>query len=362
MEKVESQLGKMSIDVIIEKTILASVLDNGFWHRWIVHGIDEDFVKENKSKMINVKGWTGALENRALNHEKLGKKFELAGDNQQAEFHYRKAGIYLNLAQWVFPTAKGVRAEWYQRCIEQFYRADRVSKDDIKYCTLRIDSNNYEGRIRVPKGDIYGVVILVTPTDSTKEEFYLYEQDFAEEGFVVITFDGAGQGETLLMNGHKADFESWEQFMKGVVEFAHNEFPSLAINLWGTSSGGAWAMEGSKHPLVSKIVTVSPPTKYTSTVKLPDYFKERMSNMLVDFEVGHLPTFEDVTGISNILVFHGGKDLLISEPDLINAYNHFQPEKRFITYEEEGHCCNFKLGEIRHRSAEWFKGADINDI
>ena len=153
---MKNSLTGMSTETIIEKTILASVMDTGFWHRWMVHGIDEDFVKENKSKMINVKGWTGALETRALHHEKLAKEFDLAGDNQQAEFHYRKAGIYLNLAQWVFPTAEGVRAEWYKRCVEQFYSADRVSKDDITYHTLTIEGKDYEGRIRVPEGKHMG--------------------------------------------------------------------------------------------------------------------------------------------------------------------------------------------------------------
>nr|WP_106779509.1 alpha/beta hydrolase [Lysinibacillus timonensis] len=361
MGKVESN-SKLTTDVIIEKTILASVLDNGFWDRWIVHGIEEKFINENKSKMINLEGWIKTLESKALEHYDTAKEYDIKSDTNMAEYHYRKAGIYYNLIQWVFPLPSGSRVEWYRRCLEQFYYADKVSKDEITYHTLAINNKDYEGRIRIPARQVYGVVLLITPTDCTKEEFYLYEKDFAEEGFVVVSFDGAGQGETLLINGHKADFESWNHFMKGIVEYTHNEFPNLNINLFGTSSGGAWAIEGSKHPLVSKIVTVSPPTKYTSAVKLPDYFKERISNMLVDFEVGHLPSFEEVSNINNILVFHGGKDLLISEEDLVNAYNQFKQEKRFITYEDEGHCCNYKLHEIRQRSAEWFKGVNINDV
>lgn len=47
---------KMPTDVAIEKTIFASVMDNGFWHRWMIHGIDEGFILESKSKMITLKG------------------------------------------------------------------------------------------------------------------------------------------------------------------------------------------------------------------------------------------------------------------------------------------------------------------
>ncbi|WP_138420406.1 alpha/beta hydrolase [Aquibacillus sediminis] len=362
MEKLQNKLRKMPTNEIIDKTIFASVMDNGFWHRWIAHGVDETFINSSKSKMVNVKGWTEILSNKAMEHSNLAKGFEKSGDAQLAEYHYGKAGIYYNLAQWVFPEPNQDRLEWYNRCLEQFNLADNVSEDKVSRHTLTIEGKKYGGRIRIPKGEKLGVVILVMPTDSTKEEFHLYEQDFAKEGYVVVSFDGTGQGETLLVNGHKADLESWEDFIKGIVEFAASKFSDLPINLFGTSSGGAWAIEGSRHPYVSKVVTVSPPPKYATNIKLPDYFRERMSNMLVDFEKGHLPSFDDVSEIKDIVVFHGGKDLLINGKELVELYDQFSSEKRFITYDEEGHCCNFKLGEIRHRSAEWFKGGDIYDI
>ncbi|BDH60733.1 hypothetical protein MTP04_08630 [Lysinibacillus sp. PLM2] len=360
--KMENQTIKISTDVLIEKTILASVLDNGFWHRWIVHGIDKEFIEENKSKMINLKGWTETLAVRASDYLNMAQKCLETGDSLQAEKNYRKAGIYYNLIQWVFPESNEQRTEWYQRCIEQFSIADQVSKDKIFRHTLNINGKKYGGRIRVPNGDIAGIVILIIPIDSTKEELYLYEEDFSKSGFIVISFDGPGQGETLHIHRQKADFDSWESFTNGVIEYANTNFPNLPINLFGTSSGGAWAIEASKHPLVAKTISVSPPTKYQSDIRLPDYFKERMNNMLENFEKGFLPQFENVEKVGSILVFHGGKDLLVNEEELIELFNRFATEKRFITYKDEGHCCNFKLEEIRYRASEWFKGRNIHDI
>ncbi|WP_284036405.1 alpha/beta hydrolase [Neobacillus sp. 114] len=362
MNKSQKPLKKMSTEVIIEKTIFASVMNNGFWNRWIAHGIDEDFIKESKPKMISLDGWTGTLANKAQEYSNRAKSLVESNDFLQAEQNYRKAGLYYNLASWVYPEPNGARAKWYKQCLEQFDLADHVSEDKITRHTLTFNDKQYGGRVRIPNGSIAGVVILVIPGDSTKEEFCTYEQDFAREGFIVINFDGTGQGETFLLHGHKADFESWDQFTKGLIEFTATNFPNLSINLFGTSSGGAWAMEASKHPLVSKIVTVSPPTKYVSTIKLPDYFRVRMGNVLVDSDIGHMPSFDNVSEIDNILVFHGGKDLLIDGDELMEVYNRFGQEKRFITYEDEGHCCDFKLGEIRSRSAEWFRGVNINEI
>lgn len=362
MEMSPKNLRNMPTNEIIEKTILASIMNNGFWHRWIAHGIEGEFIESNKSNMINVTGWTETLSRRALEHSKLAKGLEDLDASYRAEYHYYKAGIYYNLAQWVFPAPNKDRMEWYERCLEQFDLADQVSVDNISRLTLTIEDKIYGGRLRVPKGELSGVVILVIPTDSTKEEFYLYEQDFAKEGFVVISFDGSGQGETLLLHGHKADMESWEQFTNGVVEFSNANFPDLPINLFGTSSGGAWAIEASRNPLVSKASVVSPPPSFINNIRLPDYFRERMGNMLVDFEKGNLPTFDNAEEIDNILMFHGGNDLLVNEEELIELFDRFSPQKRFITYENEDHCCNYKLDEIRHRSSKWFKGVDLNAI
>ncbi|MFC7686966.1 serine aminopeptidase domain-containing protein [Ureibacillus sp. GCM10028918] len=362
MVNTNNQYSKMSTDVVIEKTIFASVMDNGFWHRWIVHGIDEEFIKENKSKMISLKGWTETLAGKALEYTKVAGRFEERNDFFQAEHNYRKAAIYYNLAQWVFPEPSRERIDWYKRCVKQTHLADQVSEDTINHHTLSICGKKYVGRVRIPKGTLLGLVILVIPIDSTKEEFFLYEQDFAKKGFVVISFDGTGQGETLLIHGHKADIKSFEQFTQGIIEFAYQNFPDLSINLFGTSSGGAWAIEASKNSLVSKTAVVSPPPKSKSTIKLPDYFIVRMSNMLVDIKEDCLPLFETVEEIDNILMFHGGKDLLVNKDELLELFNRFAQEKRFLTYDEEGHCCNFKLPEIRRRVSEWFKGGNIHDI
>ena len=176
----------------------------------------------------------------------------------------------------------------------------------------------------------------------------------------MLSFDGPGQGETLLKNKHKADTSTWTSFLKGIIEFASFRFSKQPIYLFGTSSGGAWALEGGKHPLVSKIVAVSPAPKHE--IQMPDFFRERMSNMLEKFENGFLPELTELQKISNVLFFHGGQDVMVNEMDLLKLYDQISKEKRFITYKNEGHCCNYKLPELRQRTIKWLKGENINGI
>jgi dienelactone hydrolase len=362
MGKTQKQFNRLSTEVIIQKTIFASVMNNGFWHRWIAHGLDEDFIASNRAKMTTLEAWTEKLSNKALEHIKIAKGFNYSGDLLQAEHHFRKAGIYYNLAQWVYPNPVGARVDWYKLCLQQFKIADSLLEDDISYPTITFEGKKYSGRVRKPKGESAGVVIIVPPIDSTKEELFTYEQDFAKEGFVVISFDGTGQGETLILNGHKGKKGSWMKLVGAVIDFASSMFPNLSINLFGTSSGGSWATEGSRHPLVAKTVVVSPAPSDDVKVALPDYFQERLFNIMEDLNEVCLPSLDDVKEIDNVLMFHGGKDVMVRGEDLLELFSRFSPEKRFITYEEEGHCCNFKLPEIRQRASKWFKGMDINEI
>ncbi|WEG12469.1 alpha/beta hydrolase [Pullulanibacillus sp. KACC 23026] len=362
MGKLQNQVNRLTPEVTIKKTIFASVMDNGFWERWIAHGIDQEFILKNRGKMTNLENWVEKLQEKALEHSLVAKKLQDSGDSLQSELNYRIAALYYNLIQWVYPEPSGDKAKWYGLCLEQFSLADRVSMDKITHHSLMLDGKKYEGRVRIPGTTPKGVVIIVTPTDSTKEEMFTYESDFARSGMAVVSFDGTGQGETLIINGHKADQASWYKLVRELVDFVHNLFPKLSINLFGCSSGGSWAIEASRHPLVAKTVAVSPAPRHLINISLPDYFRERLHNMLADFDAGSLPVLDDVTEINNMLIIHGGKDLMVKGDDLYELYSRFSPEKRFIVYEEEGHCCNFKLPEIRRRASNWFKGEDINDI
>ncbi|MFP3917854.1 alpha/beta hydrolase [Lysinibacillus telephonicus] len=350
----------LNSDKTIQKTILSSVLQEGFWSRWIAHGLQKDVINNNLSNLASLDGWINVFQKEAKNLTLQAVKYTDNQNRAKAEQCYRLSGQYYNLIQWILPEPNNRKMSWYNECLEAFKKADKQSKDDIIKYTLKVDDKEYIGRIRKPLREQSAIVIIVNPIDSNKEELYTYETDFAEAGFIVLNFDGPGQGETLLIHKHKANKENWSSFLSGVIKFANKAFPGLPINLFGTSSGGAWAIEAGKNPFVSKIVSVSPPPG--AGINLPDYFKSRMSNVLEDVDKGFLPDFKELQLVNNIIVFHGLQDVMMDSQELFNLYDQLSPEKRLITYEDEGHCCNFKLPELRQRSINWLKGENINGV
>jgi predicted esterase len=262
------------------------------------------------------------------------------------------AGLNINLLQWIFPETGEEKRKWFSSCKKLFEQADSISRIKVREAVVQVDGKLCYGRVRVPERP-EGCVIILNPIDSSKEELFTYEADFARMGFATLSFDGPGQGETYVFNQLKATRQRVELFVNQVIDYAADQFPELGIFLFGTSSGAAWAIQGSRHPKVKKAVSVSPACE--TQIQMPDYFKDRMSYIQDDHEISILPAIQDFERCSPILLFHGNKDVMVRDEDMYELYSKLPKGKRLIEYEEEGHCCNYKLGEIRSFCAQWYK-------
>ncbi len=348
-----------SIDGTIHKTLLTSVLQDGFWSRWFAHGIEPSILNSNRIALASLDGWISILSESALSHSLRAEEYKKKGNKSEAEQYYRLSGLYYCLIQWVYPAPDINKNAWHALVQNQFDKADALSDDLITVHKITINGRKHIGRVRVPVNSA-GTVIIVNPIDSPKEELFSYEKDFAEAGFTVISFDGPGQGGSVFDKDNKASTESWGLFLNRIIEFSHRKFPSDPLHLFGTSSGAAWAIEGSQHPFISKSVAVSPPCG--TQTEMPDYFKERMHHALEDFNSGFLPSPDKLELSKNVLLFHGKQDVMVKGSDIYDLYSRLENPKRLIEYEEAGHCCDEKLQEIRKRSIQWFKGESLDEI
>lgn len=335
----------------IQKTLITARFIDGFWDRWIAHGVDPNDLRNIRPALFSERQWINGWQQLA--HEKKQQADVLKQQEvlDQAERLYRTAGLYYNLMQWIYPEREAEKEKWFRECFRMTNLADTVSPYQTTYAYLPVGENFYEGRLTIPK-DPKGCVIIINPLDSSKEELFTYEQDFVQSGFITLSFDGPGQGETWVHYGLKGSRQRWALFLEQVIDYAAQQFSSLPIFLFGTSSGASWAIYGSGHPKVSKTVAVSPALR-TDHVQLPEYFLERMGAVLE--EEDFLPAMDRLPPASDVFLFHGKKDVLVPNESMYN----FKEQLRishFMEYEEEGHCCNFKLNEVRRRSVEWFLG------
>ncbi|WML50531.1 alpha/beta hydrolase [Neobacillus sp. PS3-34] len=342
-----------TITKTIHRTLKTAQLIDLFWERWVVHGIDSDDLTPVKPHLKNLEGWLQSWE--TLAEEKV-EKASFCGKNglvNRSEYLYRQASLYYNLNYWIYPERSIEKQQWYHQCLKYMYIADSLSEFNTEYESISIDGIPCAGRIRIPS-EPKGCILIINPIDSSKEELFIYEMEFLENGYVTLSFDGPGQGETYTLNGLIGSGTRWETFIMKVINYSRERFPQLPIYLFGTSLGATWVLLGSSHPEVKKAVAVSPAVALNK-MNMPHYFEKRMS---IACDLGPdqktIPDFKTIHYQCPILVFHGNKDMMVTNDEMYELFQQLSTEKTLHEYKEEGHCCNNKLDEIRKISLKWF--------
>ncbi|WP_246944190.1 alpha/beta hydrolase [Bacillus pinisoli] len=340
--------------ITLKRTLQTALLFDVFWERWHVHGVSLEDIDTVRQTTTSINDWESNWNRLAQQKRTAADQLLNQGLLVEAEEMYRLASLYYNLIYWIFPALNEQKYKWYQECLMTTKLADSTSSIKTEYPTISVGNSNCKGRIRVPTNP-RGCIIIVNPIDSSKEELFSYESDFNQSGFVTVSFDGPGQGESYIHSGQKGNRIMWQDFIDNVISHTYERFAGTPIYLFGTSLGATWALYGSSHPLVSKTVAVSPAIEFDH-LNLPSYFLQRMDfcNALSP-EERSMPDFNGVNFSSPIMLFHGQKDLMVPSSDMYNFYNKLpENKKELIEFEHEGHCCNFKLNEIRKRSIQWF--------
>lgn len=340
---------KSMLVTVEEKTLLTSFLMDGFWDRWIAHGVCEDELREIRPKLKSVESWVESWGDLANKREKSADLLCEKALYRDAEWNYRIASLYYNIAQWIFSSDLSAKETWYTKCQETVQKADQISPIRTKYVRLNIGDHFVEGRIRIPANP-KGCIIMMVPLDSNKEELMKYENDFSDAGYVTVNFDGPGQGGSYIYSGWQASAKCCGSFVDHLIEYICGEYPSLDIHIFGTSSGASWAIYGGEHVNIKKVVAVSPAMN-SNMEKLPLYFKDRMLKVTLDGQPP-LPVFKSPIEMP-VLLFHGKQDVMTNDAAIDQLCEQL-PNRKLIEFEEEGHCCNFKLDEIRRQAIEWF--------
>ncbi|WP_055106272.1 alpha/beta hydrolase [Paenibacillus ihumii] len=335
----------------IEKTISISFVSDAFWDRWLGIGLPKPVVYELRQRVTGIESWTEVLQGHAAVYEQLASKLLHQQLISEAEYFYRSAAVNYNLIQWMYPHTGRDKQLWYERCIDMHRQADGLAEDEIVEAEILVEGNKCSGRIRTPKHP-RGCVIIIYPIDSSKEELIKYEIGFAREGFITISFDGPGQGETYVLNRSLATRRGWELFIHKLIELAAQQFPGLPLHLFGTSFGGSWAIEGSRHSSIGRVAAVSPVLE--SQGRLPDYFKERLA-YVIKGEESPLELKEENIGQSGpLLLIHGQMDDWVKEEEIRSFYRRISAEKQLIEYPDERHACSSRMDDIIQAASEWY--------
>jgi len=125
---------------------------------------------------------------------------------------------------------------------------------------VTVDGGTEWANLRRPAGaERPPYVVLVPGLDSTKEEFFFFEQGFLDRGLATVSLDGPGQGETGLSLPIRPDFEVGVTPLLDLLG-TRADLDHSRVGLCGVSLGGYYAPRvAAFEPRVKAVAGISGP-------------------------------------------------------------------------------------------------------
>jgi 2,6-dihydroxypseudooxynicotine hydrolase len=176
--------------------------------RFVAQGVDyNDFVRASSS-IERWDDWLDAWVKLGDAHTSLAKQANAVGRNLSAGEAYVQAAVCYHFAKFVWMVDPVRHRDASERASASLYAAHRLLDPSAERIEVPFEGTVLVGNLRRPSGiDKPPLVLLLPGLDSTKEEFFHWENVFLRRGLATLSMDGPGQGETGAHTHIRHDYE-----------------------------------------------------------------------------------------------------------------------------------------------------------
>ena len=330
--------------------------------RFIAMGVDyNDFVRTT-ARVERWEAWIDAWGETAEMHLELAREAEAAGHSRTAGEAYNRAAVAYHYSKFVWVLDADRHRENTERSIAAVAKAHEhldptAERIEVPYEDWRLAAN-----LRRPAGlDQPPLVILIPGLDSTKEEFFHWENVFLDRGMATLSMDGPGQGET----GFEIPIEpAYERAVSAMLDAISDrtDVDLDRVGAVGVSLGGYYAPRaGAFEPRLKAVVGISGPYRFAERWEnLPPITRETYiykSKVSSEAEVLERLATLDMTGVAEkltqpTLIVTGKLDRLVPWEQTRRIADE-APGGRFVLYEEGSHVCNNLPYRYRPLVSDW---------
>ncbi|MDQ3867855.1 MAG: alpha/beta fold hydrolase [Actinomycetota bacterium] len=189
----------------------------------------------------------------------MAEEAEAAGNGVTAGEAWIHAAVCFHFAKFVWVVDVERNHATTERAKEALYRAHLHLDPGAERIEVPFDGATLYGNLRRPSDrlslashDPPPLVLLVPGLDSTKEEFFRWEEVFLARGLATFAFDGPGQGESGFETRIRSDYEA---AVAAALEALAWEGP---VGAAGVSLGGYYAPRAAaREPRIRAVAGVS---------------------------------------------------------------------------------------------------------
>jgi pimeloyl-ACP methyl ester carboxylesterase len=337
--------------------------------RFIANGVDyNDFVRTT-SGLERWDDWLDAWIGTAEVHLVLAQEAEAAGHGRSAGEAYLRAAVCLHFAKFVWVVDAQRNRETTERAVAALYAAHRLLDPDAERVEAPLDGHAVVGNLRRPTGVARPpLVVLIPGLDSTKEEFFGWENVFLARGMATLSLDGPGQGETGFVLRIRPDYEAAVAAILDALE-GRDDVDMGRVAAVGVSLGGYYAPRAAAfEPRVKAVAGISGPYDMGANWEgLPpltratlahhtgaaddDEARAKASELSLDGVLGRLT--------QPALVVSGRLDRLIPWQDTKRIADE-APNATWVLYDDGTHVCNNIPFKYRPLVADWTRAQLIS--
>jgi pimeloyl-ACP methyl ester carboxylesterase len=331
--------------------------------RMVSQGIDyNDFVRTT-ARIERWDEWLDQWCDTAEFHRRLAREAEEAGRGRTAGEAFVRAALCFHFAKYVWVLDGARNRDATERAREALYEAHRLLDPNAERVQASLDGGTIVANLRRPPGiDRPALVIMIPGLDSTKEEFFNFEQVFIDRGLATLSLDGPGQGETGFELPLRHDYEVAVTAILDELQ-GRDDIDLDRVGAAGVSLGGYYAPRAAAfEPRLRAIAGVAGPLNFGKLWDdLPVLTREAFVyySGSADDEAGRQAALRlDLDGVAGrieqpALVITGRLDRLIPWESTKRIADQ-APNGTLVVYEEGNHVCNNVAYRYRPLLADWF--------
>jgi pimeloyl-ACP methyl ester carboxylesterase len=231
--------------------------------RLIQNGVDYNDLMATIGRTETWADWLPQWNRTADVQADFAREADASGHRLTAGQAWRRASANRHFGKFVWMVDLDLAAEATRQSVQETRLALARLDPSAQRLEIPIDGGTAYANLRRPPGvDRPPYVVLIPGLDSTKEEFFYFEQSFLDRGMATIALDGPGQGETGLALPIRPDYETAVSPLLDLLA-THADLDHQQIGLVGVSLGGYYAPRvAAFEPRVVAVAGISGPFRF----------------------------------------------------------------------------------------------------
>ena len=330
--------------------------------RLIANGVDFNDFRRVTGSLERWDDWLGAWTHTADGHREQAERAREAGHGLSAGEAFLRAAVAYHFAKFVWVVDVERNRAATEQAVAALTAAHQHLDPSFERVEAPLDGASIVGNLRRPSGAEHPpLVVLIPGLDSTKEEFFHWENVFLARGMATLSMDGPGQGESSFALDIRPDYEVAVAAMLDAVA-GRRDVDLERVGAAGVSMGGYYAPRAAAfEPRIKAVAGISGPYDMSANWDdLPSLTRETLqhhSGAASEEDARSRAAELNLSGVAEritqpALVITGKLDRLIPWEDTKRIADEI-PGAEWVLYEDGTHVCNNLPFRYRPLVGDW---------